>query len=69
MSASHELLEMLEDPSGAAARDGYPFEVCDPVENAGYYVRGVLVSDFVTPGWFSGRGHRLDYLGLVHRKH
>ena len=70
LSASHELLEMLEDPSGAAARDGYAFEVCDPVENAGYYLRGVLVSDFVTPGWFSGRGGApWDYLGLLHRPH
>lgn len=67
ISASHELLEMLEDPTGAATRDGYAFEICDPVQTAGYYLRGVLVSDFVAPGWFTGRGGRpWDYLGLLH---
>jgi hypothetical protein len=66
--ASHELLEMLEDPSGGRSRDGYMFEICDRVENAGYYLHGVLVSDFVTPAWFSGHGHGpFDYLGLLKR--
>jgi hypothetical protein len=70
MSASHELLEMLEDPSGGATRNDYAFEVCDPVENAGYDLRGVLVSDFVTPGWFSGHGGGpWDYVSVLHRPH
>jgi hypothetical protein len=70
MSASHELLEMLDDPTGAASRDGYAFEVCDPVETAGYELRGVLVADFVTPGWFTGRGGKpWDYLGLLRHPH
>lgn len=58
MAASHELLEMLEDPSSMATRNGYLFEVCDPVETAGYDIRGVTVSDFVTPAWFSRRRSR-----------
>jgi hypothetical protein len=66
LAASHELLEMLEDPSASAARNGYAFEICDPVENAGYDVRGVTVSDFVTPDWFRRRGGGpWDYLGLL----
>jgi hypothetical protein len=66
MAASHELLEMLKDPSSLATRGGYPFEICDPVETAGYDIRGVTVSDFVTPSWFTRRGAgRWDYLGLL----
>lgn len=54
---SHEVLEMFIDPNcnlwanddkGAA----YTFEVCDPVEAPTYTVRGVSVSNFVTPSWF-----------------
>jgi hypothetical protein len=67
MSASHELLEMLEDPTGSTTRDGYALEICDPVETAGYQLDGVMVSDFVTPAWFTARTHRqYDYLGLLH---
>jgi hypothetical protein len=56
---SHELLEMLADPWinwCAVGTDSkiYALEVCDAVEadNLGYFIDGVLVSDFVTPAWF-----------------
>jgi hypothetical protein len=65
-SGSHELLEMLVDPSGGRIRNGLPFEICDPVEGAGYYVDGSIVSDFVTPAWFTHRSRQpWDYLGLL----
>jgi len=54
---SHEVLEMFIDPNcNLWANDGqgsaYSFEVCDPVEAPGYAVKGVSVSNFVTPSWF-----------------
>ena len=63
-AASHELLEMLEDPTTNVTSDGFQREVCDPVDNIGYYVDGDLVSDFVTPAYFQlgskGPGDSLD---------
>src|SRR5262249_14117390 len=62
VAASHELLEMLADPSGnrvyvgPSLREGqgqveYIMEVCDPCEamDCAYIVNGVMVSDFYTP--------------------
>jgi hypothetical protein len=57
---SHELLEMLADPNinltafDEEAGRAYMYEVCDAVEadNLGYSIDGVVVSDFVLPGWF-----------------
>jgi len=54
---SHEVLEMFIDPNcNLWANDGkgsaYSFEVCDPVEAPSYPVKGVSVSNFVTPSWF-----------------
>lgn len=43
VTASHELLETLVDPSGLGE------EICDPVENVFYPYRGEYVSAFVTP--------------------
>src|SRR2546430_17094881 len=42
----------------------YALEVCDSVEadNLGYFIDGVLVSDFVTPAWFEPTcADRLDF--------
>jgi hypothetical protein len=60
---SHEILEMLADPSGnrlvAAAhpcdreqRVKYLVEVCDPCMSLWYPVNGVPVADFFTPRYF-----------------
>jgi hypothetical protein len=60
VAASHELCEMAVDPwLNNAYQDAngafWAGEVCDPVEadRYGYRIRGTLVSDFVTPDWFS----------------
>lgn len=75
VTSSHEILEMLMDPyitttafdqiSNTAGRL-YAYEMCDPCEedSMGYEIDGVLVSDFVYPGWFEpGRaaGTRVDH--------
>jgi len=65
LTASHEALEMLADPTGTrlvagdaptATSDRVEFlvEVCDPCQDAAnaYAVNGVLVSDFYTPAYF-----------------
>lgn len=76
---SHEVLELLVDPFinlMAQSRDGriYALEVCDAIEAdaCGYVsaINGVLLSDFVTPAWFSDTptwapGTKFDYTGHV----
>jgi len=63
VTTSHELLEMLGDPSinktvSVEMEDHhvrqYMYEVCDACERDkfGYKIDGVQVSDFVTPQWF-----------------
>lgn len=63
VTASHELLEMLVDPTinltaEVDNSDGsitfYAYECCDAVEAdaLGYTIGAVVVSDFVTPAWF-----------------
>jgi hypothetical protein len=63
VAASHELLEMLGDPSvnltvfvekSNTAGILYAYEVCDACEDdsLGYQIDNVLVSDFVFPSWF-----------------
>lgn len=66
--ASHELLEMLADPTGCALRkgpspmDGRPaeilVEVCDPCQGMpwSYRIDGIAVSDFCTPAFYDGSG-------------
>ena len=71
---SHEVLEMFIDPNcNLWANDGqgsaYSFEVCDPVEAPSYPVRGVSVSNFVTPSWFdplAAATAQFDKLGQLH---
>jgi hypothetical protein len=66
-TCSHEVLEMLIDPTGEATRtaariigDGservnYLLEVCDPCQDADYAVEGLVVSDFVLPAYYEDR--------------
>jgi hypothetical protein len=60
VGATHEICEMAVDPwLNSAYQDPqgvfWAGEVCDPVEDDqyGYKIDGVLVTDFVTPNWFS----------------
>jgi hypothetical protein len=65
-AASHELLEMLQEPTTNVRSDGFQREVCDPVENIGSYDDGDLVSDFVTPAYFHlGSKGPWDYLDSI----
>jgi hypothetical protein len=60
VTASHELLEMLYDPFGNALSpaviNGKQVQVlrelCDPCEAFSYNIRGVMVSDFLTPHYY-----------------
>jgi hypothetical protein len=71
---SHELLEMLGDPTTEDMinlPDGRQCirEVCDAVEDdsIAYMKRGVLVSDFVTPKYFfkAGGADKYDFCGKL----
>lgn len=73
--ASHEVLECLVDPNLCKAAqspgDGrfWAYEVCDAVEEDGYEINGVAVSNFVLPPYFEQPPDlhkvRFDFLGLV----
>ena len=65
LTASHELLEMLVDPTGnllvtkkapgdSLKKVQYLVEICDPCQNRqfSYTVNSVLVSDFITPQFY-----------------
>jgi len=81
LTSSHELLEMLVDPSGdrtvtgdspkrGQGRVSFLVEVCDPSEDAkfAYTVNGVLVSDFYTPHYFDpmkAPGVRYSFTGKI----
>jgi hypothetical protein len=62
VTASHETLEMVADPTidRTATVDGfeYAWEVCDAPEDDrfGYELDGVKVSAFVLPSWFDPHG-------------
>ena len=71
--ASHELMEMLVDrrgdrtDSGPSLRRGqgrvdYLVEVCDPCQRSTYTIDGVLVSDFVTPGYYGDPPAMVDFI-------
>jgi len=68
VTLSHEVLEMLGDPTCNLVRP-YPggrsvaYEACDPVEadRCGYLINGVQVSDFVLQAWFTGAPGPYDF--------
>lgn len=73
---SHEVIEMLVDPSGSyfvwpkssSSVTGYLKEVCDPVEDRTYRINGTFVSDFVTPSYYvSVSTAPYDHLGVIHQ--
>jgi hypothetical protein len=68
---THELFEMCTDPYLVRTVQSdklYLVEVCDPVEAFSYARRGVPISDFVGPDWYSG-GNYFDKMGLVQQAH
>jgi hypothetical protein len=75
VSASHELVEMLVDPAinlmttGPDARAVYAYESADPVEALSFKVKGIPMSDFVTPAYFEvfhkPNSVRFDYMNKV----
>jgi hypothetical protein len=83
LTASHETLEMLADPSGNRlvagkspksdqGRVNFLVEVCDPSEDQkfAYTVNGVTVSDFYTPDFFDpvrAPSVRYSYTGAIKR--
>jgi hypothetical protein len=81
ITLSHELLEMLVDPTGtrkiqAADLDPYStgqqvyylVEVCDPVVVYSYDVDGVPVSDFVLPSFYEPNAiGPVDFAGFLSR--
>lgn len=76
MTASHELLEMLADPSlnlSAFKETGkdtgmfYAHDICDPCQEDGYEINGKVVSNFVYPTWFETIEHPKD-TQFDHRK-
>src|SRR5215472_1066650 len=85
LTASHETIEMLVDPSGNRIVAGdspkndqgrvtFLVEPCDPSEAAdfGYSVNGILVSDFYTPRYFdpvAASGVRYSYTGAIKEPH
>ena len=46
--ASHEVLEVLSNDT--ASKTGY--ELADPVNNYGYFIDGIEMSDFIYPSYF-----------------
>jgi hypothetical protein len=79
VTACHELLEMLVDPSAALWTDGprrtvWAYEVCDVVEDDKIDFNGIQMSDFVYPAYFDmfrlkkgAKPAQYDYLKKVKR--
>jgi hypothetical protein len=73
-AACHELFEMVIDPLAnlwADAADGtqYAYELSDAVEEDGFKVDGIDMSNFLYPSWFEPRKHppgtKFDHLGTL----
>jgi hypothetical protein len=76
VATSHELAEMLVDPGNnlwCEVSEGtfYAYEVCDPVEEKYFPVKGLLMSDFVYPAYFDlsrkPKSTWFDHMGVVDR--
>lgn len=78
VTLSHEVLELIIDPTvnifvpGPDPRDPtkivlHTYEVCDAVERTTYKIDGVLLSNFLSPSYFTitdEPGTRNDFLGV-----
>lgn len=77
VAASHELVEMLVDPSLSLLSKGpepdayYAYESADPVEALTFPVAGIAMSDFVYPSYFEtfqkSGSVRFDHMGKVRK--
>jgi hypothetical protein len=80
--ASHELLEMLADPTGRQSRPGPSpqdssktveilVEACDPCQGSrwSYKIDGIPVSDFCTPAFYAGGDGPWSYCGNIKAAH
>jgi hypothetical protein len=77
VSASHELVEMLVDPSinlwsnGPDPKAMYAYESADPVEELTFNIKGIPMSDFVYPTYFEtfhkAGSVKFDEMGKVKR--
>jgi len=77
VSASHELVEMLVDPSinlvamKPRSKLVYGYESADPVEDLTFRVNGVPMTNFVYPTYFEAfhkpRSVRFDHLGKLNK--
>ena len=79
ITLSHELLEMLVDPSGTTVKQAadldpysggqqvnYLVEVCDPCAVYSYDIDGVPVSDFVLPSFYDPKATgKVDFAGYL----
>jgi hypothetical protein len=64
--ASHELLEMIADPTTTRMVGNYIVEVCDPVSGDYYNIGDTPVSNFCTPRYFGYTDFgRFDQLGSL----
>lgn len=63
---SHELLELLADPTTRRMVSQFSVEVCDPVSADHYSIGNIAVSNFCTPRYFgyTNMGH-YDQMGLL----
>jgi hypothetical protein len=62
---THEIVEMLVDPTDTMRWKLGLLEVCDPVENWTYPLDGVQVSDFVLPAYFTSGPGPWDEAGML----
>jgi hypothetical protein len=77
VAATHELVEMLVDPSVnlVTTRKGskliYQYESADPVEDLYFKVNGIPMTNFIYPTWFEDFHKpgtvRFDHLGVLKR--
>lgn len=72
VTLGHEVIEMGVDPTCSVVMPfpggrSVALEPCDPPEAdaLGYRINGVLMTDFVLPAWFTGRGSRYDFRGHI----
>ena len=74
--ASHELAEMLVDPSinlwvAGPRNTFYAYETCDVCEEEKFEIDGITMSDFVYPAYFEEfhkpRSTKFDHLNKIHR--